>query len=99
MISIVIPTFNHGHALVKCLDSIQRQSYLNFEIIIVDDGSTDNSREILEAIPYIKLVNHKINRGYSSSLKTGISNSISANKVLFIGHKQPRRATGGVVLL
>ncbi len=42
MISIVIPVYNQADKIIKCLDSIKNQSYQDFEIIIVNDGSTDN---------------------------------------------------------
>lgn len=47
-ISIITPNFNYGMFLPKLIESVQSQNYTNFEHIIVDDGSTDNSVEVLE---------------------------------------------------
>ncbi len=47
-VSIIIPVFNPGNLLVKCLDSVKNQSMEEIEIICIDDGSTDNSLEVLE---------------------------------------------------
>ena len=76
-LSIIVPAYNEGKTIAEVLASLKKElaDKLIYEIIVVNDGSTDNSREILKAIPYIKPINHKINRGYSSSLKTGIENS------------------------
>ena len=46
--SIIIPVYNKEMYIKKCLDSIINQNYDNYEIIIVNDGSTDNSQEIVE---------------------------------------------------
>ncbi len=48
MVSVVIPSYNHRSYIQKCLDSVLEQSYRNFEIVIVDDGSTDGSAEFLK---------------------------------------------------
>lgn len=48
LVSIIIPVYNTGEYLVECLDSIRNQTYSNLEIICIDDGSTDNSKKILE---------------------------------------------------
>lgn len=48
MISIIIPVYNQAKKLAKCLESIKNQTYVNYEVIIVDDGSTDNINEIYE---------------------------------------------------
>jgi len=48
-VSIVITNYNRGAYLIECLDSLQRQTYLNKEIIIVDDASTDRSVDIVQA--------------------------------------------------
>lgn len=48
MFSVILPVFNAQKYLGACLDSILSQQYSDFEIIAVDDGSTDNSRKILD---------------------------------------------------
>jgi glycosyltransferase involved in cell wall biosynthesis len=48
-VSIIIPTYNRSNFMLECLDSIWKQTYNNYEVIIVDDGSTDNTRDILKA--------------------------------------------------
>jgi len=47
MISIIIPAYNHGAALPSCLASLRRQSFSDWEAIIVDDGSTDDTEQIV----------------------------------------------------
>lgn len=48
--SIIIPTYNRAAFVVKMVESFQRQSYQHFELVIVDDGSTDNTRAIIEKL-------------------------------------------------
>ena len=75
-ISIIIPVFNEVNTVFQTINDIYAfivKEGLTSEIIVVNDGSTDGSREILEKIQNITLLNHHINRGYSTSLKTGIS--------------------------
>lgn len=48
LFSIIIPTFNRVLALERCLNSLLLQNYKNFEVIICDDGSTDNTFEMVE---------------------------------------------------
>lgn len=48
MISIIIPVYNVSKYLDKCLQSVVSQTYSNIQIILVNDGSTDNSGEICE---------------------------------------------------
>lgn len=79
LISIIIPVYNVEKYLSRCIDSLISQSYKNIEIILVNDGSTDNSNLICEKyakidnrIKYIK----KKNGGVSSARNIGLDNAI-----------------------
>ena len=74
-ISIIIPCYNMEQKIGKCISSIKKQSYENFEAIFVDDGSTDKTKNIIEEqiknderMKYF----HKENGGVSSSRNYGI---------------------------
>ena len=75
LISIIVPIYNVEEYLRECLDSIQKQTYPNFECIMVNDGSTDNSKQIAEEYlvdSRFTLINQS-NQGLSSARNTGIS--------------------------
>lgn len=76
LISVIIPVYNTGKYLFKCLDSIINQTYRNLEIIIVDDGSTDESSIICDGYALkddrIRVI-HKENEGVSKARNTGIA--------------------------
>lgn len=75
LVSIIVPVYNVERYLNRCIDSIVRQSYSNLEIILVDDGSTDNSSDICEEWK-IKdnriTVIHKVNAGLGYARNTGL---------------------------
>lgn len=73
-ISIVIPAFNEAGTIKKVLEDLHHYVAKNLEaeIIVVNDGSKDKTGDIVSNLPYLKLINHSQNRGYSASLKTGI---------------------------
>ena len=50
MISVIVPVYNVEKYLEQCIDSLLSQTYQNFEIILVDDGSTDSSVEIVHKL-------------------------------------------------
>lgn len=72
LISVVIPTYNRAHLLASAIDSILNQTYRNLEIVIVDDGSTDNTRELVRDLtdPRIRYI-YQDNRGVAAALNTG----------------------------
>ena len=76
LISIIVPVYNVEKYLNKCIDSIINQTYKNIEIILVDDGSTDNSGKICDEYllrdSRIKVI-HKNNGGLSSARNEGIN--------------------------
>lgn len=77
MISFIIPMFNASSSICKCLDSILNCQYLEIEIIVVDDGSTDNCVQIVEKYCKKKLLNNiqilkKTNGGSSSARNYGL---------------------------
>ncbi|NEQ67311.1 MAG: glycosyltransferase, partial [Symploca sp. SIO2D2] len=49
LVSILINNYNYGRFLSEAIDSALKQSYSNIEVIVVDDGSTDNSQEIIKS--------------------------------------------------
>ena len=77
-VSVVIPNYNYAHYLEGCVNSVFAQTYTNFEVIIIDDCSTDNSIEILNKIkesnPVIILFNTE-NKGVCYSRNQGIEQS------------------------
>ena len=77
-VSVVIPCYNQGHFILEAIDSVLTQTYEDYEIIVVNDGSTDsNTIRILNAINNPKiLVIHTKNEGLSSARNTGIKNSV-----------------------
>jgi len=71
--SIIIPNWNGAHHLPTCLDSLRRQSCPSFEVIVVDNGSTDGSLELLERnYPEVKVVALPKNRGFAGGVNAGI---------------------------
>ena len=77
LISVIVPVYNTGEFLENCLESISGQTYGNIEIILIDDGSTDNSSKICDDFSRkdsrFKVI-HKSNGGVSSARNTGLDN-------------------------
>ena len=78
LISVIIPAYNAEATITRCINSIQRQTYSNLEIIVVNDGSEDNTEKIVDAIhaldSRVKLISIP-NGGVSHARNIGIDNS------------------------
>ncbi|MEL7669954.1 glycosyltransferase family 2 protein [Methanobacterium sp.] len=74
LVSVIIPTYNRAYLIKRSIKSVLNQTYQNFEIIIVDDGSIDNTKEIIESFNEnrIKYIKHKQNKGAAAARNTGI---------------------------
>jgi glycosyltransferase involved in cell wall biosynthesis len=73
LISIVIPTFNNASLLAETLDGARRQSFKNFELIVVDDGSTDNTAEVVKGYDSEIIYCHQRNQGPAAARNKGVS--------------------------
>ena len=86
-LSIVIPVYNVERYLQRCITSILKQDYHDYEIILIDDGSTDSSGrlcdEIREEYPLIIHVIHKKNGGLSSARNAGLTIA-SGHYIMFL---------------
>jgi glycosyltransferase involved in cell wall biosynthesis len=75
-LSVVIPNYNHGRHLPECLEALLNQAHPPSEIIVVDDGSTDNSVEIVQNLaknhPQIRLFRHEKNKGTIHAVNLGL---------------------------
>ena len=96
LISIIVPIYNVEEYLRECLDSIQKQTYPNFECIMVNDGSTDNSKQIAEEYlvdSRFKLINQS-NQGLSAARNTGIKHlNVNSSFVSFVDSDDYIRST------
>ena len=72
-VSVVIPTYNRGWIIKEAIDSVLAQDYTEFELIVVDDGSTDHTSDVLDSYKnVIKILSQK-NKGVSAARNRGIS--------------------------
>ena len=81
-VSIVISTYNRSSYICEAIDSVLKQDFKNFEIIVVDDGSTDNTKEVLSKYKNIRYI-YQENNGRSEARNAGIK-AASAEYVAFL---------------
>ncbi len=85
-ISIIVPVYNAENYLRRCIDSILEQTYTNFELLLINDGSTDGSAKILEEVKEsdsrIRVV-HKKNEGVSATRNLGLK-LVTGDYITFI---------------
>lgn len=75
LVSVIIDNYNYGHFLGQAIDSVLEQTYKNFELIVIDDGSTDNSREVIESYGDCVIAIFQENTGQGSAFNAGIARS------------------------
>ena len=77
LVSVIIDNYNYGRFLSEAIDSVLEQTYTNYEVIVVDDGSTDHSREVIEdycrQYPDKIVPVYKENGGQASAFNAGVS--------------------------
>ncbi len=74
-VSVVIPTYNRAHIVGRAVKSVLGQTYQDWEIVVVDDGSKDDTRAAVEAFhePRIRFIAHERNQGQCAAWNTGIN--------------------------
>jgi glycosyltransferase involved in cell wall biosynthesis len=77
-VSIIVPTYNRAHVVGRSIKSALGQTYRDFEIIIVDDGSVDETFDVVKPFfkhPQVRYLRHEENKGHQSARNTGIKNA------------------------
>lgn len=72
MVSVVVASYNGDRTLEACLKSLQQLNYSSYEVILVDDGSTDRTESICKDFPSVRYLRHEKNMGLSAARNTGI---------------------------
>lgn len=74
LVSVVIPTYNRADKVLNAIESAQRQSYANIQLIVVDDGSSDGTKELLRDYPGIEYV-YQENGGQAAARNKGLAHA------------------------
>lgn len=85
-VSVIVPVHNAGSYLSRCIESVLSQSYTDFELLLIDDGSTDGSKTVCDdyaAIDSRIRVYHKVNGGVSSARNKGLDEA-KGDYIIFI---------------
>jgi glycosyltransferase involved in cell wall biosynthesis len=83
--SVILPTHNRALLLKRAVKSVLSQSFSNFELIVVDDGSSDGTQDFLDSLTdfRIRVIHHSLARGVSAARNSGIFSS-SGNFIVFL---------------
>ena len=78
-LSIIIPVFNEAKCIAQTLSKLNDilvKSNFKYEIIVVDDGCTDNTRENIPDTKHTRVISHESNMGYGAAIKTGLTKAV-----------------------
>lgn len=71
-VSVIIPAYNHGHFIGDAISSVLASDYQNFEVIVIDDGSTDNTKQVVSSFENV-FYHHQQNFGAHNAINRGIA--------------------------
>src|SRR4028119_1689353 len=74
LVSVIIPTYNRAHLIVKAIQSVKAQSYSPIQIIVVDDGSEDSTAEEIAKFENVEYY-HQDNKGQGAARNLGLNNA------------------------
>lgn len=98
-VEIIIPTYNRANLITRAIESVLTQDYGNLSIIVVDDGSSDDTADVLkvyESNPRIRVLKHECNRGVTAAKNTGLNNLSSGTKYFGILDSDDLLAPGAI---
>jgi glycosyltransferase involved in cell wall biosynthesis len=78
-LSIIIPVFNEAKCITQTLSKLSdilEKSNFEYEIIVIDDGSTDNTRQNIPDTKHTRVISHESNMGYGAAIKTGLTKAV-----------------------
>lgn len=76
LVTVIIPSYNHSAYIAQAIDSVLEQTYQNIEVIVVDDASADDTRQVLESYrdnPKVRYVINDVNKGQSAVFNQGLA--------------------------
>jgi GT2 family glycosyltransferase len=86
LVSVIIPHFNGKEILARCLKSLESTTYANYEIILVDNASTDDSIDFVrESYPAVRIQSNRSNRGYAGGCNDGLTIA-TGNYLVFLNN-------------
>jgi alpha-1,3-rhamnosyltransferase len=85
LVSIIVPSYNHSRYITQCIESIMHQTYINFELVVIDDGSKDDTRSVLEdlQLKYNFNLVFQENHGVAYTLNRGIKEFATGKYLTF----------------
>jgi glycosyltransferase involved in cell wall biosynthesis len=77
-VTVIIPTFNRANLLPRAVESVRRQQFQDFEILVIDDASIDSTSKVCESFgePRLRYIRHPVNQGIAAARNTGVSNAL-----------------------